>query len=429
MRLFFRAVMLGLSAAIAAGCQSSAGIGPSVPPAATGAVAPNASAAHRDLAFAIGQDEGNQNVQVEESLGDVCEKVYDPMRATCFGQIRSDAVRTTAFPTSTTGLTPKDLSSLYMYPSPYAGGRGGSGQIVGIVVAYSYASAESDLSVYRSYYGLPACTTANGCFKKLSVAASPSVSASSAPYSVSAHPTTNASGWAAEVDADTQAVSAVCPNCKILVAEAASDSLADLGKAVRAADAAGATIINASFGAPEASGQLALESTFVDSDHGVKLVAAAGDSGPGVFFPAASSKAIAVAGTSLSVLGLAVDEGLWSGSGYGCSAYFAKPAWQTGSCPRRSVADVAAIADPKTGLLFYDSTLAVTSGGWSVVGGTSISAPIVAALYALSGDARNDEGAQHFYQSRDSFLPVLPISLRNADVATGLGVPQGLGGF
>lgn len=429
MRLFMKSFFLAAAGAIAlAGCQSSASIG-NIPGTSSGAhtAASVVGSASRTLGGKFGfngaEDAGIDHV----SVSDLCDEVYDPMRAKCFGYRTLDAIRTTAYPTPTNGLEAYDLSTLYTFPSldQQANSGMGSQQVVGIVVAFSYPNLESDLAAYRNYYRMPTCNVANGCLKIINVAPASVTSTATSAYSISANPTTNIGGWAAEADADTQVISATCRNCKIIVAQAATDSLADLGRAVRAADSAGATVINASFGAKEDAGQVALESTFVDSPRNVKLVAATGDSGPGVYFPAASTKAIAVAGTSLAVSGTTLAESLWNGSGYGCSAIFAKPSWQVGSCPRRSVADVAAVADPYTGIWIYSSI----AGGWSVIGGTSVAAPIVAGLEALSGNSLAGIGASRLYTNRNQFLPVVNISNTNGDVATGLGVPQGLGGF
>lgn len=428
MRLFIKSLFFAACGSIVlAGCQVSSAIG-TVP----GTLAPArttvamGTVAHRrlDVGFRFRNDVSPEVTKL--SISDLCDEVYDSMRATCFGYTTQDAIRSTLYPTPTNGLEPNDLSALYAFPTPeqQASSGIGSNQVVGIVVAYNYPNLESDLGSYRKFFGLPPCTVGNGCLKIVSVLPVTGSSIASTAYSVSANPTTNIGGWAAEVDADTQVVSATCRNCKIVVAQAASDSLGDLGAAVRAADAAGATVINASFGAREDLAQASLESLYVDSPRHVRLVAATGDSGPGVYFPAASTSAIAVAGTSLAVDGTTVDESLWKGSGYGCSAIFAKPSWQAGSCAHRSVADVAAVADPSNGVWVYNSSF----GGWSVIGGTSVAAPIIAALDAMSSNALAGTGASRLYANRTRFLNVVPAA-GNGDVATGLGVPQGLGGF
>jgi subtilase family serine protease len=350
-----------------------------------------------------------------------------------------DASTVGAFPDSVNGLTPNDVSILYNYSAPSAQAAGGP--VVAIVVAYDNPNAESDLAAYRSYFGLPPCSSASGCFAKVG-AGSPNASASGStnsggggllgllssassnpsvanPDSISPDPTTSTGGWPDEADVDIETLSAVCPNCQIVLAEAASDDLADLGAAVQAAVAAGATVVNTSFGAPEDPSQLGLEPLY--EPWGVKLVAAAGDSGPGAFFPASATHTVAVAGTTLNVSGSSVVQGLWSGSGGGCSGIFHKERGQPNYCGwMRSVADVAAVADPNTGIAFYDTNL----GGWGIVGGTSVAAPIISGMYALSGDVQSGSGAYAFYQNPGDYTPVL-----NAGNIAGLGTPNGLGGF
>src|SRR5581483_1938292 len=109
-----------------------------------------------------------------------------------------------------TGYLAADLRSAYAIPS------GGSGQTVAIVDAYDDKTAEADLGTYRSYNGLPACTTANGCFKK--------VNQSGVQGS---YPSNNQS-WSLEISLDLDMVSAICPACHILLVEASSNSNANL---------------------------------------------------------------------------------------------------------------------------------------------------------------------------------------------------------
>ncbi len=378
----------------------------------------------------------------------LCLRSFDPTRAGCFAAANIRATVLGAFPYSVNGLTPNDISSLYAYPKPQWQGTMGMGQTVAIVVAHDYASAESDLAVYRKYYGLPPCSSAGGCLTKVGAAATGQSGQTGTGTSVSANPTTpNAIGWAAETDVDTEMVSAVCPNCRITIAEAATDSMSDLTKAVATAIASGATIVNTSFGAPESAADLAFAPTY--NSPNVKIVSAAGDWGYGVYFPAADTNVIAVGGTSIQVLGSLVSETVWSRTGSGCSQYFAKPSWQKDpgpawlTCKNRTVADVAAIADPNTGVAMYDSSLfGAAGGGWTIVGGTSVSAPIVSGMYALSGQVGPGLGAQILYALHFlSFLSITsgsngtcyPTYLCTGGIGyngpTGNGVPQGLSGF
>jgi F0F1-type ATP synthase membrane subunit c/vacuolar-type H+-ATPase subunit K len=396
----------------------------------------------------------------------LCATPSNPGHASCFATVRADSLIRAAFPDDVNGLTPNDLSTLYKYPAPAAQGSAGKGQTVEVVVVGDYAAAESDLAVYRSHFGLPPCTTANGCLTKISTSTTGQISVlsggsssiSAYAASISAYAATPSStGWAGEVDTDTQMISATCPQCKIVISEAATDSISDLSQAViTGINTAGVTIVSASFGTPESISDLVMNTAAdnyqgtkvvaaYDNYRGVKVVAAAGDYGYGVYFPASQNSVIAVGGTTLSASGSTVNESVWSGTGSGCSMFFPRESWQkvpTTGCSMRSVVDIAAVADPNTGVAIYDSTLAGTSGGWATFGGTSVSAPIITGIISLSGDTQGSVGAQKLYAAASSnFLKITSGS--NGTCAalflctaqggysgpTGLGIPQGLGGF
>jgi hypothetical protein len=271
---------------------------------------------------------------------------------------------------------PADLQSAYQLADKAA--ANGAGQTVAVIDAYDDPSAEADLGVYRSHYGLPACTTTNGCFTKVNQSGL-----------TGSTPAPNVS-WSGEIALDLDMVSAICPNCKILLVEANSDHLTDLLASVTEAKALGATQISNSWGADEFGGESYFETAL--SLIGVPITVSSGDSGYGVEYPAASAHVTAVGGTSLKASSNARgwSESAWSGTGSGCSAYIPKPSWQHDvGCARRMVTDVAAVADPYTGVAVYNSY--GTSGShWLQVGGTSAAAPIVAASYALLGGAVTD---------------------------------------
>jgi subtilase family serine protease len=177
------------------------------------------------------------------------------------------------------GLFPADLQSAYKLPSATAG----AGRTVAIVDAFDDPAAESDLGVYRSQFGLPACTTANGCFRKVGQTGTTSL------------PRKNAS-WAEEISLDVDMVSATCPLCHILLVEANSNSFANLGAAVNTAARLGATAISNSYGGSDASDST--NGAFYNHP-GVAVTASSGDGGFGVEYPASSSFVVAVGGTSL----------------------------------------------------------------------------------------------------------------------------------
>jgi subtilase family serine protease len=282
--------------------------------------------------------------------------------------------------------TPADLQDAYDLADKAALP---SDQTVAIVDAYDDPSAEADLAVYRSAYGLPPCTTANLCFRKVNQTGGPLL------------PSANVD-WAGEIALDIQMVSAVCPHCKILLVETNSNSTVSLLAGVKEAKLLGATQISNSWGGSEFSTENLLETNL---SLAVPITVSSGDDGYGVQYPAASGQVTAVGGTSLkrasNIRGW--TESAWAGAGSGCSKVIAKPAWQQDTgCAKRTVADVSAVADPKTGVAVYN-----TYGGggpWWQVGGTSAAAPIVAASYALLG---SDASSPSFpYDNPSSFNDV-----------------------
>ena len=346
-----------------------------------------------------------------------------PGYARCHALIRVDGVTPNA--SSPSGYNPADLQSAYNLPSATAG----SGQTVAIVDAYDDPSAESDLGVYRSQFGLSACTTANGCFRKVNQSGG------------TKYPKANG-GWAQEISLDLDMVSAVCPNCHILLVEASSNSFANLSAAVDEAAALGANAISNSYGGGEYSNEVSDQSHY--NHPGAAVTASSGDSGYGVQFPAASQFVTAVGGTSLSRDGSARGWGetAWSGAGSGCSAYIAKPSWQTDAgCARRTVADVSADADPNTGVSVYDSFAYRGQSGWLVFGGTSVASPIIASVYALAGNAATVNYGSYPYSHVSALFDVISGSNGSCggsylctagpgyDGPTGLGTPNGSAGF
>ena len=307
---------------------------------------------------------------------------------TCFGRVSaSSSGRGPLLMSGPVGLTPADIRSAYKLSGLRSGGR-----TVAIVDAYDNPKAESDLAVYRKTFGLPPCTTANGCFRKVNQ------NGAASPLPAPDY------GWAEEISLDLDAVSAACPDCHILLVEASTPDTAPLMTAVDTAVRLGAVAVSNSYGGTEDSTILAADSHL--NHPGVAITASSGDSGYGVSWPASSRYVTAVGGTTLARASNARGwtETAWSGAGSGCSTYEPKPSWQhdTG-CAMRTVADVSADADPNSGLGVYDTynscgssslcdlliELGAVQGldGWVQVGGTSLSSPLVASVYALAGNS------------------------------------------
>jgi len=303
-------------------------------------------------------------------------------------------------------------------------------ETIGIVDAYNDANVASDLTTFDTYYGLPACTAANGCFTKVNESGGTS------------YPSSN-SDWSLEISLDVEMAHAICQNCKVLLVEANSASLADLGTAENEAVALGASVISNSWGASEYSSETSDEASYFHHP-GVAITASAGDAGYGVEFPAASQYVTAVGGTTLNLnsAGGYGSESVWSGTGAGCSRYEPKPSWQhdTG-CSKRTVNDVAADADPNTGAAVYDSVSYSGQSGWFQVGGTSLASPLIAAVYALAGTPASDVAGSVPYANAGLLHDVTSGSDGSCggtylctagpgyDAPTGLGTPDGLGAF
>ena len=317
---------------------------------------------------------------------------------------------------------PADLESAYAL----AGDPTGAGETVAIVDAYDNPNTANDLANYRSEYGLPACTTTSGCFRKLNE------SGATSPL-----PRGNSS-WGQEIDLDIEMVSAICPSCNIVLIEANSANFSDLATAENtAANIVHANAISNSYGGSEYSTETTDQQSY---DHpGSLITVSSGDSSYGVEFPAASQCVVAVGGTTLTQDNSARgwSETAWNGAGSGCSAYVAKPTWQTDSgCSDRTVADISAVADPNTGVAVYD-TYGSSGSSWYVFGGTSVASPIIASIGARAGAT----SPSALYANTASINDVTsgnngscsPAYLCTAgpgyDGPTGLGTPRGTAAF
>lgn len=527
------AALVGLTLAVAL-------VGPAVPPTDTGTPASAATTTSASAAVAVAP-----------AVDRPCA-APTAGHAACLLQVG----RATASSTTISGLNPAMIASAY-------GLSGGGSGTIAIVDAYDNPNLESDLAVYRSTWGLPACTTSNGCFRKVGQTGS-----------ATDLPAANAS-WGEETALDIDAASAACPACRLLVVEARSDAMSSLGTAVNTAVALGATAVSNSYGGDE-NGAAASYANAYFTHPGVALIASSGDSGyRAASMPAVLPGVIAVGGTTLTRTSsaavvtpsaranaphvtvrataastkvdrdiaavkaltkslkaakatvqhrkashctstacrralraattkvhrlttalakakatLATDrrkarkpapapvapptptpapiaapvpvstpttgpapsappaargwsETVWSGSGSGCSTQVARPTWQSATpCTGRSTADVAADADPTTGLAMYDTygTQQDTRTGWLVAGGTSLAAPLITGMLVRSGAASNYSDASALYAHAARFTDVTAgsngtcgTSLCNGAVGydgpTGVGTPTSLASF
>lgn len=298
------------------------------------------------------------------------------------------------------GFSPSDLRSAYKLSE-----TGGSGQTVAIVDAYNDPKAEANLAVYRTKYGLSACTRANGCFKKVNQKGESSENEEASLYPSSKYPVNERTGeienWGLEISLDLDMVSAVCPECKILLVEAVNNEKNEkkeynLDIAEDEAATLKATEISNSWNGEERSEETSEDKNFEHS--GIPITVASGDSGYGAGYPASSKDVIAVGGTTLQKAEgpRGWSETVWEGSGSGCSTYESKPVWQTDpACAKRTDNDVAAVANPFTPVSIYDS---YEASGWTLLGGTSVATPILAGIEAHASEAVRKEGAEAFYR-------------------------------
>ena len=307
------------------------------------------------------------------------------------------------------GFTAPQLQAMYNVDPSL-----GDGLTIAVIDAFGYQDLESDLATYRSQFGLPACTIASGCLTVLNNAGL------TTPLLADSDP-----GWIGETALDVQMVSALCPKCKIVViqTDGAGNGL-EVGQIV--AKGLDVDTITNSWGGPELSGNPGSEGYY--NNPGIGTFASTGDQGfdAGPQYPASSAYVVAVGGVSFD----GTTTKAWGGAGSGCSTVIAKPPWapQESPCDMRSYADIAALADPATGVAVFNAK----QGKWQIIGGTSAASPLAAAMFAASGHA--DARPEFVYRHRDAFTDVtvgsngtcgsLCEAMTGWDGPTGVGVPD-----
>jgi len=354
--------------------------------------------------------------------------------ARCHAVAVTDANGNVAAAALPDGFGPAQLHGAYALPATTP-----NAQAIAIVDAYNDATAKADLDTFDSTFGLPFFPTCGGavttaCFRKVNQFGN-----------ASPLPRKNAT-WALEISLDVQVAHGICQNCTILLVEARSASFANLSTAVNTAASLGATVISNSYGGSDTGRRAAY-------DHpGIAITASSGDFGYGVESPASYNSVVAVGGTTLT---LGPDdtygsERVWSGAGSGCSSLNMARTFQTstagwaatGCGTQRGVADVAADADPATGAAVYDTTPYQGRTGWFTVGGTSLAAPLIAAVYALAGNAASRSYPASIAYAHTSSLHDVTTGSNGScggttmckgavryDGPTGVGTPNGLTAF
>ena len=334
-------------------------------------------------------------------------------------------------------------------PKQFLGGYGLTGQttskqIIAIVDAYDDPNIFSDLNTYSTKFGiqqLKNCPVSSGsltspCFQKVDQRGG------------TKYPRSN-SEWAVETSLDVEIAHAICQNCNILLVEADTSSYVNLMAAVDRARLMRANVVSNSYGSSEFSGETSYDGHF--NYTGIAFTFSSGDNGYGASYPAASPYVTAVGGTTLNVINNADgtysynSETAWSLAGSGCSSYEPKPVFQTDrECSKRTTADVSADADPNTGAAIYDSVIYYGQRGWFEVGGTSLSSPLIAGVYALAGGVSAGIQGNSIPYSQGSYSTNLHDVIGGSNGAcggylctagggydgpTGLGTPNGYGAF
>jgi len=426
-----------LSAAAAGAFIAAAGL------VTAGLAAVPASAAHtpRTAAPPAGQMLAQPRaVRLPAGVRQVCPVPARAGQAQCMALARTNTRHYSGVVAHQTpsGYGPASLQSAYGLTGAASGG---TGETVAVVDAYDDPNAVADLAVYRQQYGLPACdsSTGAGCVTKVNEqgAASPLPA-----------PMTD---WAAEESLDLDMVTAICPNCHILLVEASTAALTDLGTADDTAISNGAVFVSDSWNAGEFPSESFYDNLYFNRP-GAAIAVAAGESGYGTTWPSSSQYVVSVGGTTLTAdsgVARGWTETAWKGTGSGCAEAEPKPSWQKvdnsspKGCLNRTENDVAAVADPATGVAVYDS---YNSPGWSEAGGTSVAAPIIASVYALAGAPKpGTYPASYLYQSGhaaelndvtsgsngtcESSRQYLCNAKAGYDGPTGLGTPEGTAAF
>jgi subtilase family serine protease len=377
---------------------------------------------------------GSASAKSSKQLEHVCRGLRGGQ---CTALVSVDASGRPAVTGSPNGFNPPDFWSFYGLPPQTGTSWAWNGKTIAIVVAFHDPNLEADLGVYRSQFGLPPCTTGNGCLREVN------------QLGHSKGLPRFDETWAFEASVDTQMASAICAGCRLLVVEAKSEDLTNEFKAIDTAYALDADVISLSFGAlQEFAGETDFDSHFRQlnaAGQSVAVTAATGDEGWGhLRYPAASPYVTAVGGTDIDIFD--GSEEAWLDSGSGCSPYEPQPPWQAAlpelatACSGRAGADVSFLAD---GMSVYDSAGFLGRTGWMDGAGTSVATPAIAAIYALAGNAATVVDGSYPYEHRDALFDVTQPqgaaspSCTSAvcepgpgwDGPTGLGAPRGIGGF
>lgn len=330
------------------------------------------------------------------------------------------------------GYTPSDLARAYGYHPRV----NRSHLTVAVVMWHDNPRALRDLNTFDRHYGFPRETARS--FRKVN------------QYGKSGPLPSGDRRAGSETSLDLQAVRAVCRSCRLLLVEAAQPTAGSLATAENTAVRLGAQVVTNSFGEPEHPVSRRVRQAF---DHpGRVLVASVGDDGwygwdfgnsrhgrsdSRPSFPASYPGLVGVGATTLRLDHSAsrTSETVWNGNGRadvighrrghpvgaaggGCSRLYPAQPWQrhepgygrTGCAGKRLSTDVAVLGDPQTGFDVFDK---YGSSGWVTVGGSSLSAPLAAGMFALAGGSRGVPFASSQLYTNSAVHPGLRYDVRS----------------
>jgi subtilase family serine protease len=295
-------------------------------------------------------------------------------------------------PSSSCGYTPAQLEAAYNLTSKLGNG---SGTKVAVVEAGDLANASSDLSTYRTQFGLGTAS-----FFKYNESGQQS----------NYPPTCENYGWCLETALDIEMVSSSCPKCTIFLMEA-KGGINDFENAEKEAVTLGATVVSNSWSCPNDSdcGDSNFGNYF--NTPGVAYLASTGDYGYATIGgPSVLASVIGIGGTQLSHSGSSYSESVWIDASAGCGdaatvgVAVAKPSWQHDpDCSYRTDGDVSAESGCAPGVAVYTSIY----GGWLAnICGTSVASPFLAGVIALEGNpsAFGANGGKHFWTLKKKLL-------------------------
>jgi len=350
--------------------------------------------------------------------------------------------------------TPASLACIYGFqprsagcnPNVVSSNPTGGSKAIAIVAPFDDPNAYSDLQTFSAQFGVEPITPSS--FQVIYAPFGGLTPGSCTTPPPGPEPP-NAGPYGADVEEalDIEYSHSMAPSATLYLVEAQSFFYSDLLCAVTVASnlvaAAGGGEVSMGWGGGEFPGETAFDPVFTTKS--VVYFASAGD-GPGVLWPSASPNVVSAGGTTLSTnasTGAFEYENTWQDAGGGLSLYEPRPSYQDRISAivgtQRGTPDVAADADPYTGVWVLD-TLVYGPGTWYIVGGTSLSSPLVAGIVNTAGSFSASSYAELSKIYSDPVAGFIGIvsgncglyigtsARRGWDICTGWGSPRGYSG-